>query len=117
MQALIHQLSIAISEVVPCVRHCTGCVMDTVFILSNCIETQELEFSLFSEIKLRLRNDVYQDAPVVQVHGRCSVYSYSFHFPLPPSFPPLPPPPLLLHQTTARTGHFHLCFPDRKQTL
>ena len=68
----------------------TGCVMDTVFILSNCIETQELEFSLFSEIKLRLRNDVYQDAPMVQTHGRCSVYSYSFHFPLPPSFPPPP---------------------------
>lgn len=94
LQALIHQLSIAISEVVPCVRHCTGYVMDTVFIPSNCIETQELEFSLFSEIKQRLRNDVYQDAPVVQTHGRHSVCSYSFNFPLPPSF--LPPPSLPL---------------------
>lgn len=75
----------------------TGCVMDTVFILSNCIETQELEFSLFSEIKLRLRNDVYQDAPMVQTHGRCSVYSYSFHFPLPPSFPPPPSLPLFCY--------------------
>ena len=35
LQALIHQLSIAISEVVPCVRHCTGYVMDTVFIPSK----------------------------------------------------------------------------------
>ena len=33
VQALIHQLSIAISEVLPCVRDCTGCVMDTVSFL------------------------------------------------------------------------------------
>lgn len=61
------------------------------FIPFNCTETQELEFSFFCEIKLRLRNDVYQDAPMVQAHGRRAVYSYSFNFLLPSSLLPCLP--------------------------
>lgn len=115
VQALIHQLSTAVSEMVPCVRHCTGSVMDTVLIPSNCIKTQELELAFHSELKLRLRNSVRQDAQKFQTHGRRSVTVALLTFFFLP--PPLPPSlSLLLHQT-CRTGHFHLCFPERKQTL